>query len=218
MESNRFALIAGFAFGLAFVGISWSQRGFPVTTMHIEPLKPDARIPTFEQSVKADVREDRESPKAVREERESPKAGREERESPKPAQSDEDRERDQLRIELLQAAIGYKLSPCDFGMKKNLVSAVTHYISAWQAKLHCKAGADDCPNSEDRRIDAATAAFKTAADVNVQKQLREAYDQGGIARADFPAGVARYAFSWTGTPSSETAACKPVAREAENRR
>jgi hypothetical protein len=197
MGSTRFALLAGVAFGLTFVGISWSQRGFPVMTMRVEPLKPDARIPTFEESVKKGIRKDWENSKT--------------------AQSDGDKERDKLRLELLQAAIGYKLSPCDETMKKNLVDAVTNYTRAWQVKFHCKLGVDGCPANEDDRIDYAAGLFKTPADINVHKQLREAYDQGGITKADFPASVGRDAFLWTGMPFGEPAACN-VGRKADNRR
>ena len=79
--------------------------------MKAEPMKPDARIPTFEESVKKGIRKDWENSKT--------------------SQSDGDKERDKLRLELLQASIGYKLSPCDATMKKNLVSAVTNYTNAW---------------------------------------------------------------------------------------
>jgi hypothetical protein len=51
----------------------------------------------------------------------------------------------------------------------------------------------------------------------VHKQLREAYDQGGITKADFPASVGRDASLWAGMPFGEPVACN-VGRKAENRR
>jgi hypothetical protein len=97
--------------------------------------------PTFEESVKKGIRKDWENSKT--------------------SQSDGNKERDKLRIELMQAAIGYKLSPCDGTMKKNLVSAVTNYIGAWKAMAFCKPGVDGCPSRSDQRLDAAAAAFWT---------------------------------------------------------
>ena len=101
METIRLSTFALVMFALAFVGISWANKGFPVMAMRAAPMKPDARIPTFEESVKQGLRKDWENSKTN--------------------QSDGDKERDKLRIALLQASIGYKLSPCDGTMKKNLV-------------------------------------------------------------------------------------------------
>ena len=197
MSTIRFTLIAVGLFAMTFIGISWANKSFPVMAMKAEPMKPDARIPTFEDSVKKGIRKDWDNSKTN--------------------QSDGNKERDKLRLELLQASIGYKLSPCDATMKKNLVMAVTNYIKAWRAKYHCKAGVDGCPTNEDERIDAARDAFKTPADVRVHKELREAYDQGGITKADFPS-IGHEAFMWTGMPFGEPKAACVGAREAENRR
>ena len=101
MSNLRLGLLAIAAFALAFVGISWASKGFPVMSVRVAPMKPDARIPTFEQSVKQGLRKEWENSKT--------------------AQSDGDKERDRLRLALWQAAIGYNLSPCDSTMKKNLV-------------------------------------------------------------------------------------------------
>jgi hypothetical protein len=45
MSTLRFALVAAGLFALAFVGISWGSRGFPVMAMLAEPMKPAARVP-----------------------------------------------------------------------------------------------------------------------------------------------------------------------------
>jgi hypothetical protein len=135
MSNLRFGLIAVGLFVAAFVGISWASKGFPVMALRLEPLKPDARIPTFEESVKQGLRKDWENSKT--------------------AQSDNNKERDKLRLELWQAAIGYNLSPCDKTMKKNLVEALTKYISAWSEMAGCRNGY--C--GDDKRLDAAAAAF-----------------------------------------------------------
>ena len=198
MGTFRFALIAVGLFALTFVGISWAMKSNPVVVVKVEPLKPDARIPTFEESVKKGIRKDWDNSKT--------------------SQSDGNKERDKLRLELLQASIGYKLSPCDDTMKKNLVSAVTNYTRAWQAKFNCKAGVDGCPANEDDRIDFAAAAFKSAADVPVHKALAEAYAQGGVGPADFPKSVRDdiYLFSRMPPPGPQAACIR--ARQAEVQR
>jgi hypothetical protein len=195
MSSIRFALVAAGLFALAFIGMSWANKGFPVMAMRAVPMKPDARIPTFEESVKNGVRKDWESSKT--------------------AQSDGNKERDQLRLALWQASIGYKLSPCDDTMKKNLVEAVTNYIGAWQQMAHCKFGI--C-NTDDASLDAAAAAFKTPADVRVHNALAEAYEEGGIGQGDFPKSVRSNVFMWTGMPFGGPKAACVIAREAANHR
>src|ERR1700761_7413473 len=111
MGTIRFVLLTVGLFAMAFIGFSWGQKGFPVMTMKVVPLKPDARIPTFEESSQKGIRKGWEDARTN--------------------QSDGNKERDQLRLALMQAAIGYKLSPCDATMKKNLVAAVTSYTKAW---------------------------------------------------------------------------------------
>jgi hypothetical protein len=194
MSTVRFTLVAVGLFVLAFVGISWANKGFPVMAMRVEPMKPDARVPTFEESVKQGLRKDWENSKT--------------------AQSDGDKERDKLRLELLQASIGYNLSPCDATMKKNLVEAMTRYVSAWAVIAGCKSGL--CTGN-DKQLDAAKAAFKTPADIHVHHALREALGKGGIGKEDFPRTLRNFAFIFTGMPSDEDNTCA-AGRHAERSR
>jgi hypothetical protein len=83
MSTIRFTLIAVAIFGLTFVGISWANKGFPVMAMRAEPMKPDARVPTFEEGVKKGIRKDWENSKT--------------------AQGDGDPQREALRLAALQA-------------------------------------------------------------------------------------------------------------------
>ena len=189
----RFAIASVALFALAFVGMTWMQKGAPVVAVKVEPLKPSPGIPTFEESVK--------------------QGARKEWESSKTAQSDGDKARDKLRLELMQAAIGYRLSPCDATMKKNLIAAVTNYTSAWQAMAGCKFGV--C-NGYEAQIDQAAAAFQTPADKRIHQELAEAFGQGGIGKEDFPKAVRSNVFMWTGLPFGEPQAC--TTRRAENRR
>lgn len=175
MGNSRFGLLAVAAFALAFVGISWASKGFPILMVRTVALKPDARIPTFHQVTRDVVLEDRVNSMT--------------------AQSDGDKSRDKLRLELWQAAIGYKLSPCDATMKKNLVAALSNYTSAWADIAGCHF--NRCTGDGDR-IDAARVAFKTPADIRVHQALREALEQGGVTQNDFPKSIRDNVFLFSG--------------------
>ena len=99
-------------------------------------------------------------------------------------------------------------------MKKNLVSAVTNYIGAWQALYKCKPGSvNGICNNDDDRVDFAAAAFKTPADVRVHKALLEAYEQGGVVPSDFPKSVRDDVFCGAaGRLASKPPASPPAAR------
>jgi hypothetical protein len=195
MGTLRFSFFTVALFALAFVGISWANKGFPVMAMRVVPMKPDARIPTFEESVKQGLRKDLENSQT--------------------AQSDGDKERDKLRLALWQASIGYKLSPCDDTMKKNLVEALTNYTNAWATMAGCKLGI--C-NGDDKKRDAAAAAFKTPADERVHSSLREAFEQGGITRDDFPKAIRTHVLMWSGMPFGEPEAACMAGRKREGLR
>jgi hypothetical protein len=198
MSTLRFTLVVAGLFALTFVGVSWGNMGFPIMTVGVAPLKPDARIPTFDEAVKKGLREDWVNSKTN--------------------QSDGNEERDKLRLDLLQASTAYKMSPCDDTMKKNLVAALSSYVKAWSDMAFCKPGVGGCPSSSDERLDTAAATFKTPADANMRKALREAIGQGGISREDFPSAIRRHVFMISGSspPDEPEAACL-VARKAASR-
>lgn len=197
MSTFRFAMVVAGLFALAFIGVSWGNMGFPVVTVGVAPLKPDARIPTFDEAVKKGVRQDWVNSKTN--------------------QSDGNLERDKLRLDLLQASTAYKLSPCGDTTKKNLVVALSNYAKAWSDMAFCKPGVGGCPGNSDERLDTAAAAFKTPADANVHKALREAIGQGGISREDFPSAIRRHVFLFGGSPPDEPEAACLVARKAASR-
>jgi hypothetical protein len=200
MSALRLVLLAVGLFALTFVGVSWAEKGFPVMAVRVVPLKPDARLPTFEESVQRGIRKDWENAHTL--------------------QSDGDRERDKLRLDLLQASTGYELSPCSDVTKTALVAALTHYIDAWLSMVECTPGVGACPRgSKSARLDAAAAAFGTPADVNAREALHKAIEQGGIAPEDFPSAIRDYVFMWSGgRPIGEPQAACIIARQSENRR
>jgi hypothetical protein len=193
MGTFRFALLAIALFATAFIGISWATRGFPVMTVRVAPLQPDARIPTFEQSVKQGLRKDWENSKT--------------------AQGDGDPRREALRLAALQAANAFALSPCDKTMKKNLVAALSAYAKAWTEKAGCKFGI--C--SDDHKLDTAAAAFSTPADMRVREALRGAFEKGGISRDDFPASIRLWVLMLVGDPGDPVSACANSRRAQANR-
>ncbi|QPF86314.1 hypothetical protein IC762_08530 [Bradyrhizobium genosp. L] len=197
MSNLRFGLLALGLFALIFIGGSWARRGFPVMTYGIVSLKPDPRLPTFEQAVKEGERKDWVNSKTN--------------------QGDGNPQRDRLRRELLQAATAYKLSPCGSTTRQNFIEALSNYTQAWADMAFCTPGVDGCPGNVDARFDATVAAFTTPADANVKSALREAIAIGGISREDFPNSVRRHVFSWTGAPPTEPTEACLIARKQASR-
>jgi hypothetical protein len=66
---------------------------------------------------------------------------------------------DTIKLDTLQAATGFALSPCDSTMKRNLVEALTAYIKAWQIKLDCPRPANMLILCSGETVKAAVAAF-----------------------------------------------------------
>jgi hypothetical protein len=192
MGTLRFGFVTMAVFAAAFIGISWAQKGFPLVRIGTAEMKPDPRIPTFEQSARKGIRQDWEVSKT--------------------AQSDGDKRRDQLRLELSQAANAYELSPCDPTIRKNLIAAMTAYTMAWAELAGCRNGY--CA-WDDKKLGAAAAAFKTPADKRVHEALREAVAKGGINRDDFPRAIRDWAMHWSGLPFGEPEACHAHRRDAD---
>ena len=184
MSTIRFTLIAAALFALTFVGISWANKGFPVMAMKAEPMKPDARVPTFEESVKKGIRKDWENSKT--------------------AQGDGDPKREALRLAALQAANAFALSPCDATMKKNLVEALSAYAKAWSDMAGCKFFI--C-SGDDRKVDTAAANFSTPSDMRVREAVRTAFEKGGISREDFPGSIRLWVTMLAGDPGDPVSAC-----------
>ena len=221
MSTFRFALIVIGLFALAFVGISWGTKGFPVMAMRSEPAKPVAQaapiqaapiqaarapaveekkavqlkpIPTFEESAKRGIRKDWEASKT--------------------AQGDGDPKREALRLAALQAANAFALSPCDATMKKNLIEALSAYAKAWAEMAGCRFGV--C-GGDDRKIDTAAANFSTPSDMRVRAAMRAAFEKGGISRDDFPGSVRLWVMMLAGDRGDPVSACA-TGRQADGRR
>jgi hypothetical protein len=168
---GRFILYVFMVFTTAFVGLSWAARGFPVsfsTPQFVAPMRPtvDSRF--------GDKAEEHE---------------RKMWESEHTAQSDKNPKLDALRLDALQAANAYSMSPCDRTMKSNLIDALTAYTRAWQAKLGCKRTMLGMMSCSEKQIKQAADTFTTPLDDRVKAALHAAFDQKGVVKADFPDDV-----------------------------
>lgn len=126
------------------------------------------------------------------------------------SQSDKNPKLDKLRMDALQAATAYKLSPCDKTMKKNLVDALTAYTRAWVMKLDCTRPMGMMLFCSDKKMQDAAETFDTPLDKRVQEALHEAFDEQGIIRADFPADIREdvLQFAGPGLWSDESPVCR----------
>lgn len=106
MSTIRFALLSIGLFALAFVGVSWLNKGAPVVVAGVAPLKPDSRLPTFSR-----VPSPLWGNEHIEVSEEVQKRMREDWERSKTSQGDGNGERDKLRRELLQAANAYVTRP-----------------------------------------------------------------------------------------------------------
>jgi hypothetical protein len=185
LQNFRFVALAGGMFAAAYVGVVWLKSGAPIPVYTVSAPKPDARIPTFEESVENGMRKHWEASKT--------------------SQSDGDKTRDGLRLAVLQAATAYQLSPCDKTMKANLVAALTAYTELWRDNMGC--GFWGC---DDKKLDAAAAAFSTPFDMRVREAVINAFEQDGISLDDFPApvrnlvgGMSHNASAWNSTSCTQ---------------
>lgn len=168
----RFILYVCMAFITAFVGVTWAERGFPLHLagpLSVASLQPTVTATFGDQSAKDYERKMWEAAHT--------------------SQSDNDSKLDKIRLEALQAATAYALSPCDETMKSNLVAAVTAYTRAWQERMDCPRPMNMLMFCGDEKLKEVAATFSTPLDIRVQDALREAFDQRGIVKADFPDSV-----------------------------
>ena len=166
----RFVTFVVVAFVTAFVGVSWAVRGFPIHTSSPQIV---AELPALVDTTFGGEHAKEFERKAWVAQHTS--------------QSDKNPKLDALRLDALQAATAYKMSPCDETMKRNLVDALTAYARAYQAKLGCS------PSMRmfcgDKKIKEAADTFSTPLDQRVKEALFEAFDQKGVVRADFAGDV-----------------------------
>jgi hypothetical protein len=105
------------------------------------------------------------------------------------SQGDDDTKRNAIRMDTLQAANAYAMSPCDTTMKANLIAALSSYTRAWQATLGCKRNFLGQLICSDQKFKEAADSVGTPLDRRVKTALEAAFEQKGIVTADFPKDV-----------------------------
>lgn len=198
---GRFIIYTLMAFITAFVGVSWAARGFPMSFSSPQLVAP--------MRATVDSRFGDENSKAYE---------RKQWESEHTAMSDKNPKLDALRLDALQAANAYAMSPCDKTMKKNLIDAATAYTRAWQAKLGCKRTMLGMMSCSDKQVKDAADTFTTPLDDRVKAALHAAFDQKGVVKADFADDV-RFDvlhFAGPGLWDDESPVCLPRQRASAN--
>src|SRR4051794_13652991 len=129
----RFIGAASAAFLVAFAGVSWAVRGFPLPDGPWRGIVQTASI-EIASNLAAPARESGTVVTPLSPLVDKTFGGPEAKEFERKAwlaqhtsQSDKNPKLDALRMDALQAATAYKLSPCDKTMKQNLVEALTAY-------------------------------------------------------------------------------------------
>jgi hypothetical protein len=175
----RFLVFVVIAFVTAFVGVSWAVRGFPTQTASSQIVTP---LPALvDKTFGGEDAKEFERKAWV---------------AQHTSQSDKNPQLDALRLDALQAATAYKMSPCDSTMKQNLIDALTAYARAYQAKLGCSPGI--MMFCGDKKIQDAADTFSTPLDQRVKEALFEAFEQKGVVRADFASDVREEVLQFAG--------------------
>ena len=128
-------------------------------------------------------------------------------------QDPQNAKRNPLRADALQAATGYALSPCDSTMKANLVAALRAYAMTFYEIHKCNPMFTNC----DPAYDKAIATYSTPFDMRVRKALHEAFEKGGISKADFPPELGMAVASLASSAGNPDSACEISARISASR-
>jgi len=194
----RSILYASMAFITAFVGVTWAAHGFP-TSFFGPPrgqLQPTLTATFGDQSARDHERKMWEAEHT--------------------AQSDGDPKLDRIRLDAMQAANAYAMSPCDETMKANLIAAVSAYTHAWQQKMDCPRPMNMLMFCGEKKLKQVSETFSTPLDIRVKAALYQAFEQRGIVKADFPADIRfdMLQFAGPGLWFDESPLCLPRQRAA----
>jgi hypothetical protein len=155
MGTFRFVSVAFALFIVAYFGIRHLTA--------VQPLKPDARVPTFH---KVDVN----SPRFKMEQSFA---------------SDNDATRDKLRQAVLESAKALGDEPCNSVLKASYIEAATAYARAWLSVAPC-VGKRTCGSADERKLDLAQKAFGSPLDHRVREAMERLHGAGIFVTADFP--------------------------------
>jgi hypothetical protein len=171
---GRFIFCVGLGFLTAFAGVSWATHGFPMgfsSSVQVQPLQPTLNSYFGDDHAKEGLRKDWEAEHTAR--------------------GDDDAKRNAIRMDTLQAANAYAMSPCGESTKANLISSLSAYTRAWQTTLGCKPNFLGQLICSDEQFKKAADSVTTPLDRRVKTALQAAFEQKGIVTADFPQDVQR---------------------------
>jgi hypothetical protein len=169
---KRIYVYVALAFVASFAGVSWAARGFPVGVGAWQTVLSTPSGDHGSGDAQSKVREVQRVARSL----------------------------DTIKNEVLQAATGFALSPCDSTMKQNFVDALTAYVRAWQVKLNCPRLGNMPILCGEEKLRAAVAAFSTPLDERVTTAVAQAFIQPGITSADFSESI-RYDMLRFGGPA-----------------
>ena len=155
MDNLRFFGLALSMFVAVFFGMKWFLTP--------QPLRPDARVPTFQKV-------DPDSPRFKLEQS---------------SVTDGDATRDRLRMELLDYTQSLAADPCNETLKKRYIEAANDYARAWISIVPC-IRSRTCGQSDSKRLDLAAHAFGTPMDHRLREAMRELHGKGIFKLGDFP--------------------------------
>lgn len=205
----RFILYTVMAGVMAFGGVSWAVRGFPMRVSGFPAS-------VFEKTVTGPVADGSASSTLASTfgGQSAKEYDRKMWEAAHTMRGDDNPRLDRIRMETLQAADAYAMSPCGEITKLNLVTALTAYIQAWRDKLQCSGSGNMVIFCDDKKLKEAAETFSTPLDLRVQASLSKAFLQKGIVKADFPAAVRGDLQHFAGPASwfNESPVCAPRQR------
>jgi hypothetical protein len=152
----------GLAVALLFAAYFGTQQ-----LLVVRPLKPDARIPTFQRVDTNSERYKLEQSYA----------------------SDDDPTRDRLRNDVLDYAKAYGDDPCNDVLKAAYVKVVTAYVRAWSSIVPCLRS-NTCRSSDWPALERAGQAFGSPLDRRVREAMQRVHAKAAFAPGDFPDDIA----------------------------
>jgi hypothetical protein len=188
---NRILLFVSVAASTFVIGV-WATRGFPMRSPFASPVA--ALQPTTNATFGVDKTEE------VRERR-----------TQEAIDDPDNAKRNPLRMEALQAATGYALSPCDASMKANLVAATTAYAAGYAWRDKCNPMFGNC----DAVLERANVMYSSPLDKRVRAALNEAFEKGGVSKDDFPPKLQMEVMTLANSQGNPVSAC---ARTTERQR
>lgn len=174
MGTARFAVIVTAVLLASFFGVQW--------LLTVQPLQPDARLPTFHHV-------DIDSPRYKLEQSSA---------------SDDDAVRDRLRADVLDYAKALDDDPCNETLKAQYIKAVVAYARAWTSIAPCVA-IRSCTSWDSAKLDRARKAFGTPRDHRVRDAMMKVHAKVTFGTADFPKDTTRLVADWAADDSIESA-------------